>query len=263
MAHKIIGYFTLEQIGKILNKWFYFYSRSEYCYGIKITNITSVEANAKFAVCVFNDSSHYVFGFITSARTAFDITYEGVSKYSSYPSGNLTDPPKDPDSTWTNVVDFGPNTSTITPSSSSVSIYPNTLLTFPWATINVNNYGYADSDGCVRIWDDAGILNDWDTSVAYSNTNQKNYILNIMGKSAIPKKGRGTVTLDIPANGQYLTFNSAELSVQRTVFVDKNTSVDLMPTKSVNLKFISDVDDVITVKDSGGNVLATVNCQEV
>lgn len=227
MAHKIIGYFTLEQIGKILNKWFYFYSRSEYCYGIKITNITSVEANAKFAVCVFNDSSHYVFGFITSARTAFDITYEGVSKYSSYPSGNLTDPPKDPDSTWTNVVDFGPNTSTITPSSSSVSIYPNTLLTFPWATINVSNYGYANSDGCVRIWDDAGILNDWDTSIAYSSANFKSYVREIMGHPAIPPKGRGTVTLEIPANGANLTFTSALLGVSVTKMISKDTVVDM------------------------------------
>lgn len=229
MAHRIIGYYTLSQLDKLLNKPFYFYYKSQYCYGIEITDISSTEADAKFAIAVYPVSSgNYLMGIITSARTAFDVTYRGVSKYDSYPYGNIVDPPKDPDSTWLHVYDYGSNTSTITPSSYSGPIYPYTAMNFIWASISVDRY--ADSDGCVMIWDDNGILNDWDTSIAYSSANFKSYVTDIMGHPAIPPKGQGTVTLDVPANGKTLTFTSQATGEVKSVLVSGNMTVDIRPS---------------------------------
>ena len=226
MAHRIIGYF--KDKNEILNKPFYMYLKSEYMWEIEITDITSVEADAKFAIAVINDGNNYKLSFLTDARTSFDITFKGVNKYSSYPSGNTSDPPKDPNSTWTNVVDFGSQTYTITPVSQASQGYPNTATDFPWASITISTYAYADSDGCVRIVDNNGILNDWDTSVSYSSWRTLDaYIREIMGHPAIPPKGQGTVTLDIPANGANLTFTSDLLGVSVTKMISKDAVVDM------------------------------------
>lgn len=75
--------------------------------------------------------------------------------------------------------------------------------------------------------------------------------------------GQGKVDLTIQAPGQVLTFTSALLGTQKRVYIDGNITVTLGESKNVTLTFISAVDDVITVKDSDGNVIATVNCPEV
>ena len=101
-------------------------------------------------------------------------------------------------------------------------------MNFVWASISVDRY--TDSDGCVMIWDDNGILNDWDTSIAYSSANFKSYATEIMGHPAIPPKGQGTVTLDIPANGKTLTFTSQATGEVKSVLVSGNMTVDIRPS---------------------------------
>lgn len=75
-----------------------------------------------------------------------------------------------------------------------------------------------------------------------------------------PPKGQGTVTLEIPANGANLTFESALQSVSNTKFVSGDTEITITPTKkNVDITVNSVVGDVVTIKDRYGNIKATVN----
>lgn len=236
MAHRIIGYYTLEQLNKILNKTVYMYYKSQYMYSAKITEITSVESDARFAFAIFSqrrggssNTEDFYFALITNARNNFNLKYEVVQYYDNYPYGNFTDPPKSPSASWENVVSFGEDSQTVIPVSQSSQFYPYTVVTFARTAVYYNDGAqrYTDSDGCLMIIDNNSILNDWDLSVSGTTANEISYVRSIMSSPAVLPSGSGEVTLNLKAPGQTLTFTSALLGSVVNQYISGDAVIDM------------------------------------
>jgi hypothetical protein len=71
----------------------------------------------------------------------------------------------------------------------------------------------------------------------------------------------GSTTIDIPAGGVFLIFTSSVLSDSIGELVMGDTTITFHITVTVTIT--SSVNDVVTITNAGGEVLATVDCPEV
>lgn len=229
MAHRIIGYF--ETAEEIIGKTFWLYYYQAYVVGVTITDITP-KSGSKWAIAVWaeNDTSpaeagkhRFSLGIIAQVTEECTVTYEEVCKYDGGTATYGT-PPKPVDAEFRSVLNWGPWTLTLTPPSQSGSLYPYTYMIF---SSTMANWRYIDSDGCPYIYDENGLVNNYGDNAIVTSTKQRNYVMEIMGHPAVPPKGQGTVTLEIPANGANLTFKSALLGVSVTKMISKDAVVDM------------------------------------
>ena len=244
MANKITGYF--KNVSDILDKRIFGRVSAATAWGASTYKIGESNDATKFAFVaqpVTGSGSSREYGVYLWCNST---TSSGASNYVHY------------------YMDYG----------GSISDVGNGTNTFSSA----NNHGYRsapmgipysgtillDSNNLPTLVDDNNVVNvyDGDAPSSYNDPDFSAFLDAVFDHPAIPPTGQGTVTIDIPSNGASLTFTSSEWGAQKTVFIDGDAEVTLKHTKDVTLTFISAVDDAITVKDSDGNVIATVNCPE-
>ena len=94
-----------------------------------------------------------------------------------------------------------------------------------------------DSNNLPTLVDDNNVVNvyDGDAPSSYNDPDFSAFLDAVFDHPAIPPRGQGTVTINIPANGQTLTFTSSELSTSVTQLIDGDAVVDIEEPPSTDL----------------------------
>ena len=219
MANKLVGYYNNTDIFQA--DWIYAFSSPNIATGDKIISITQNDAT-KFALIAIpsgsGSSRNYEVYLFSNSTVNYTINRNYRSRYYN---GNV-------DPGWDNWSE-GPmyestyNSYSAESPTPAWSYYPIRcqLGGISYKMLDENNLPiFVDSNKnpieFINILD-----SDWNRAVI------QDFILEVMGKPAIPPKGQGTVTLDIPANGANLTFESALLGVSVTKMISKDAVVDM------------------------------------
>lgn len=217
MANKLVGYF--EDISKFQNG-VYILTSSNYAYGDFLNSISGSNAT-KYALIAIpqggsGSSRDYLLHLDSDTTTQFSVSSARKLKFYSGADPGWDD--------WTEV-DMGSRTySSFTPSNSQPEYYTQYPIR---ADIGINTT-YLDSNNMPIYYDQLGAIADYVNIFdgdASDRQGMVNFINEVMGTPASPKRGYGSAVVTLNAPGENLTFESSNYEQTKVVYVQGNTSV--------------------------------------